>query len=687
MTDTSSFLYGDTAIGSAGFRNHVEVISRWRRLLPPWAKDVYSTPMLFTEDLLAYVQVHRNKNGNPSVEDYAGDGLLTAVHFDLDAKDWAVALADLRRLVQGMEDRYGLGEAVRPFFTGGKGFCASIPLAPFGGPLVGPCREIADAHKRLAASLVEGLGITTMDTSVYDAMRLWREPNTRHGKTGLHKIPLATTEVMELTPDLIARISRREPDRTVAYPDESEWNERPSGVVLRAAAINPPPAPAYRPSAAIRKDAPDATTQERALAVLANSWAKVGDRHAACRALSGGLLRAGWDEEATTNFVTVLVYATMETAEADERVGKGEFADLVENAQDRLDQGKETPGWPQLASFIGEDTTTEVRELLGLWKPPPDKAPYVGSDDPAGSSAAAHIAQILQELAEANARADRAEKATEEHKGRLAYMEKTILTLTKNPDDDPEGLRQVVKDQRVVINHLRTALDTSLLIHRTPGAKADLTSALFDLQALTGGLPTDEYGAMHLSAKVLAEMAATNENAAAEGTKLLARAGVTRRWTARHKPESEHTHTVQQLIVEPGEAFHRLQTIIRQRTESYTECRGRSRGKRKIGEPKPEPVSPAHPCLINPEHTIDAVCREDGEVVVRNIKVVPWPVKKTEDATAAALRAPYPRNPQEKALRDAWEEEFKAEVRRGKPYAYDPTWSGYAAGSDAAGGG
>jgi hypothetical protein len=102
---------------------------------------------------------------------------------DIDRADLVSALADARRLVQAIHQRYPEAEGDVPvYFSGGKGFHVLVELAHNPPPTVGFHR----VARTFAETLAARAGVK-IDTCIYDVNHLVRLPNTRHPKTGLFK--------------------------------------------------------------------------------------------------------------------------------------------------------------------------------------------------------------------------------------------------------------------------------------------------------------------------------------------------------------------------------------------------------------------------------------------------------------------------------------------------------------------
>ncbi|MFN9915143.1 MAG: hypothetical protein ACK53L_21320, partial [Pirellulaceae bacterium] len=69
----------------------------------------------------------------------------------------------------------------------------------------------ADFHaccRKLAEKIAAGCGVA-IDLSIYDAVRAFRAPNSRHPKTGRHKRILGLEELLSLRPDRIVELASR----------------------------------------------------------------------------------------------------------------------------------------------------------------------------------------------------------------------------------------------------------------------------------------------------------------------------------------------------------------------------------------------------------------------------------------------------------------------------------------------
>ena len=78
------------------------------------------------------------------------------------------------------------------FFSGSKGFHVGLPTALWNPS---PSADFHRTARRFAERLAE-LASVTIDAGVYDKVRAFRAPNSRHAKTGLHKRRLTFDELL-----------------------------------------------------------------------------------------------------------------------------------------------------------------------------------------------------------------------------------------------------------------------------------------------------------------------------------------------------------------------------------------------------------------------------------------------------------------------------------------------------------
>lgn len=153
---------------------------------PSGKEDTYATYFRYNEEM----KEHYDKV--KSVKDYKGQAWSDWLAIDIDSEDLEEAQSSLTALVQRLGD-YGIDEnTCRFYFSGQKGYHVMIPSAYFKAE---PSKDIGKRFRKVALELTEGIKI---DTSIYDVTRLLRLPNTKHSKTGLHKVELYPREATQL---------------------------------------------------------------------------------------------------------------------------------------------------------------------------------------------------------------------------------------------------------------------------------------------------------------------------------------------------------------------------------------------------------------------------------------------------------------------------------------------------------
>jgi hypothetical protein len=131
------------------------------------------------------VDFRRHFESTGSTRDYRGPVGVASVKFDIDRDgDLDAALHDARKLAAFLADRYRLdGDDLMIGFSGSKGFHVELPV----GRIVEPSPDANLACRLFAERAAGEIGVA-IDTGVYDKVRPFRAWNSRHPKTGLHKV-------------------------------------------------------------------------------------------------------------------------------------------------------------------------------------------------------------------------------------------------------------------------------------------------------------------------------------------------------------------------------------------------------------------------------------------------------------------------------------------------------------------
>ena len=154
-------------------------------------------------------EFRRHLESTGSTAGYAGPSWAPFIWFDLDRDQLGAALDAARRLVVTLTSWPGVtDDDLLLFLSGNKGFHVGLPSAlwhPEPGPL------FHHTARRFAEHVAELAGVA-IDAGVYDRVRLFRAPNSRHPKTGRYKRWLSPGDLLHLAPDaILQRAERPEP--------------------------------------------------------------------------------------------------------------------------------------------------------------------------------------------------------------------------------------------------------------------------------------------------------------------------------------------------------------------------------------------------------------------------------------------------------------------------------------------
>lgn len=163
-------------------------------------REAYLSAFQFPAELLTHMKQIGSTKG------YSGPCWAPWLWIDIDrAGDLERATIDARRLGNAIAERYGLDESQwLAFFSGSKGFHLGVPTSLWAPEPSDTFNRIA---RRFAERLAEVAGIA-IDGAVYDKVRAFRAPNSRHPKTGLHKRRLTLAE-LELDAGQIVTLAGR----------------------------------------------------------------------------------------------------------------------------------------------------------------------------------------------------------------------------------------------------------------------------------------------------------------------------------------------------------------------------------------------------------------------------------------------------------------------------------------------
>lgn len=173
-------------------------------------REAYLSAFTFDADFREHLAATGSTAG------FSGPCWAPFVWLDVDREgDLPAALEDARRLRVVLTDSLGIAEDdVLAFLSGSKGFHLGIPSALW---RPAPGRDFHRIARRFAEAAAELAGVT-IDAGVYDKVRCFRAPNSRHPKTGLHKRRLSVDELMHLGTDAILKLAAEPADFELPAP-------------------------------------------------------------------------------------------------------------------------------------------------------------------------------------------------------------------------------------------------------------------------------------------------------------------------------------------------------------------------------------------------------------------------------------------------------------------------------------
>jgi len=228
-------------------------------------KEAYLSAFTFGDAFHEYLK------STGSTKGYVGGCSAKLISFDIDRDEITDALSDSRKLVSTIANRYGLDELLI-FFSGRKGFHIGLPTS-----LLNCQQWLPERFNQYAKALAVGLATVAnveIDVSVYDKVRAFRAPNSRHPKTGLHKRILTTDELLNLKAERIVELSRS-PEPFDIPDDPSQCNAAVDDWKAAVASVD-----ALASVAKAKRESGDPKTAlNRATMNFIREGATVGNRH------------------------------------------------------------------------------------------------------------------------------------------------------------------------------------------------------------------------------------------------------------------------------------------------------------------------------------------------------------------------------------------------------------------------
>jgi len=190
--DKSLFMFTEFAT-SVRDRGNVVCISE----IPSLTTDgeAFINTLLFDSNFLAYV------NNTKTVSGYRGVGYMPYFPIDFDGTV-ETARENLIKVTTFLSEEGVPVENFLYYFSGNKGFHVLIPNTMIGSE---PSDNISRVMHNFANSLFDDMNY---DSTIYNHVRLFRLKNSKHGKSGLYKIPLTYKEVMLASEDDIRLLAK-----------------------------------------------------------------------------------------------------------------------------------------------------------------------------------------------------------------------------------------------------------------------------------------------------------------------------------------------------------------------------------------------------------------------------------------------------------------------------------------------
>lgn len=208
------------------------------------------------------------------------------IWWDIDREgDLKCATDDARRLVVTISERFGVADDdLLIFYSGSKGYHVGLPTVLW---LPEPSATYHAVTRRFAERVAERAGVS-IDTAIYDRVRAFRAPNSRHPKTGRHKRRLSIKELMHLGVDAILKLAEHPASFDLPEPgyrsDQAAADWREASDLFQSA----------QQAVLKRRDAADGTaTLNRATQDFICGGASVGNRHRLLYSAAGNLAEFG----------------------------------------------------------------------------------------------------------------------------------------------------------------------------------------------------------------------------------------------------------------------------------------------------------------------------------------------------------------------------------------------------------
>ncbi len=161
---------------------------------------------------------HKHDNTNVYTTIYTYDQedqkealLYAPFYLDLDyeatPEGWSLVQADCATALKYMQNVLRVETStIKIYFSGNKGIHLIIHPEILG---IVPSKDLNILYKMLADDIASYTQNNTIDNRIYDRKRLLRMPNSKHGETGLYKIPLTVEEVRTISFDEVRTLAKQ----------------------------------------------------------------------------------------------------------------------------------------------------------------------------------------------------------------------------------------------------------------------------------------------------------------------------------------------------------------------------------------------------------------------------------------------------------------------------------------------
>jgi hypothetical protein len=169
------------------------------------------------------IRTRRDAYGRLSMKGYQAQCYAYWVWLDIDREgDLPAATLSARRLGSYLADRYSIDDELLIFFSGSKGYHLGLPVSLFEAT---PSEHFGKYARALAEDVSQQCN-AKIDCQVYDTVRPFRAPNSRHPKTGLHKRFLTLEELLGLRVEAVTNLAR------LPEPFDIPSDPRPNAVAI-----------------------------------------------------------------------------------------------------------------------------------------------------------------------------------------------------------------------------------------------------------------------------------------------------------------------------------------------------------------------------------------------------------------------------------------------------------------------